>query len=101
MVAVVKADPGISNHTKVTNQPGVPHYDPSAIYLLELASMIAIANTDSGEFVSKDVAEVLQDVVRSSNSLHPLVASRAAFYLLHVLHANYVSGFVKKRMKQH
>ena len=53
--------------------------------------MIAIKNTSDGEVISKEVVEVLQDVVRNSSNLHPLVVSRAAFYLLHVLRANYVS----------
>lgn len=91
MVAVIKAEPGSPNPSKANHQQGASNYDPSTIYLLELASMIAIKNKAIGEAVSKDVVEVLQDVVRSSNSLHPLIVSRAAFCLLHVLNANYVS----------
>ena len=91
VVAVIKAEPGSPSPGKPPLQQGASSYDPSAIYLLELASMIAIDNTSNGDAISKDVVEVLQDVVRSSSALHPLLVSRAAFYLLHVLHANYVS----------
>ena len=91
MVAVIKPEPGSPNPNKNTTRPGMPLYDPSTVYILELASVIAIKNTSGREVISKEVVEVLQGVVRNSNSLHPLVVSRAAFYLLHVLHANYVS----------
>ena len=92
VVAVIKPEPGSPNPAKMNGHRAASQYDPTVIYMLELASMIAIKNTTS-DTIGKSVVEVLQDVIRSSGTLHPLVVSRAAFYLLHVLYANYVSDF--------
>lgn len=65
-------------------------YNPSAVYVLELASMLAIRDENSALAVGRDVAEALQDVVRNAPNLHPMIVSRAVFYLLHLLEASYV-----------
>jgi golgi-specific brefeldin A-resistance guanine nucleotide exchange factor 1 len=95
VVAVIKQEPGSPLPAKLREQQNPSNYNPSMIYILELSSMIAIKNTDHGGAVSKDVVEALQDVIRSSNGMHPLVVSRAAFYLLHVLNANYDQTFMR------
>ena len=95
VVAVIRPDLGIPNPRSREYSIVTSTYNPSMIYSLELASMIAIENKDHGGVVSKDVVEVLQDVIRSSNGNHPLVVSRAAFYLLHVLNANYDQTFMR------
>lgn len=94
VVAVVKSDHTVSN-SRTREHSAATMYNPSTIYILELASMIVIKNKDHGGAVSKDVVEVLQDVIRSSNGIHPLIVSRAAFYLLHVLNANYDQTFMR------
>ena len=66
-------------------------YDPSVVYVLELATILAMRDENSIAAVGKAVTEALQNVVRDSANVHPLVFSRAVFYLLHLLHAGHVS----------
>lgn len=93
VVAVVK--PESRNPTSTKTHRGTAEttssYNPSLIYILEFLSMLAIKNKDTSSSIGKDVAEVLQDVVRNYNSTHPLIVSRAAFYLLNLLSASHVS----------
>ena len=71
---------------------GHPVYDPSIVYILELVTIIAMRNDESIAAVGQDVAEALQSVVRDAPNVHPLIVSRAVFYLLHLLHASQVSS---------
>lgn len=66
-------------------------YDPSVVYILELATIIALRDQETVAAVGQAVADALQNVVRDSINVHPLVVSRAVFYLFHVLHASQVS----------
>jgi brefeldin A-resistance guanine nucleotide exchange factor 1 len=67
-----------------------PIYDPTIIYLLELATVLALRDSNTVAELGKDVAEALQGVVRDAANLHPTVASRSAFYLLSLLKASHV-----------
>ena len=99
VVIVVKPDPLSPNPSKPNrhrSSSGAPIYDPSILYVLEMASMLATRDDTSIAAVGKDVAEALQNVVRDATNVHPLIVSRAIFYLLHLLHASHVSdsGFL-------
>lgn len=65
-------------------------YDPSIVYLLELATIIALRDSETTAAVGEVVADALQNVVRDAANTHPLVVSRAVFYLLHLLNASQV-----------
>ena len=94
LVMVVKPDPTspISPKTNGHRQvPGKSNYDPSVLYILELATMLAIRDEKSVQAVGKEVAEALQNIVRDSTNVHPMVLSRTVFYLLHILTASHVS----------
>ena len=72
-----------------------PVYDPSVVFILELATILAMRDEDSIAIVGEAVADVLQNVIRNAANIHPLVVSRAVFYLLHLLHASQEHSFVR------
>lgn len=67
-------------------------YDPSVVYLLESATVIALRDSDTIAAVGESVADALQNVVRDASNSHPLIVSRAVFYLLHLLNASQVGN---------
>lgn len=95
MVIVVKPDlpsPTPAKANGPRQDSGYTTYDSSIVYILELATIIAMRNNESVDAVGQDVAEALQSVVRDAANVHPLIVSRAVFYLLHLLHASQVSS---------
>lgn len=94
VVIVVKPDrpnppPVRANGHRSTSQGLL--YDPSMVYLLELATIIALRDNETISAVGEVVADALQNVVRDAANIHPLVVARAVFYLLHLLNASQVS----------
>ena len=72
-----------------------PIYDPTIVYVLELATILALRDIETVENFAKEVGEALQTVIRNSSNVHPIVISRAVFYLLSLLRASQVSIFVQ------
>jgi brefeldin A-resistance guanine nucleotide exchange factor 1 len=68
-----------------------PIYDPAMVYLLELCTVLALRDEETVEGLGAAVAEALQNVMRNAASYHSILISRTMFYLLHLLHASYVS----------
>ncbi len=66
-------------------------YDPGVVYILELATIIALRDQDTIRTLGKEVFEALHHVVRNAASTHPVVVSRAVFYLLNLLCVGHVS----------
>lgn len=83
------SSPKLNGH-RMSHVPA--NYHPSTVYILELITMLAIRDEKSAQLVGKDVAEVLQNVVRGAAHQHALVVSRAVFCLLNLLRASYVCG---------
>ncbi|GME61987.1 sec7 domain-containing protein [Neofusicoccum parvum] len=86
-VMVVKPDlpapsPLRPNGSKVRTQG--PQYDPSLVFALELATILALRDAETVEKLGKSVADALQTVIRDNN-VHPVVLSRTVYYLLRVL----------------
>jgi brefeldin A-resistance guanine nucleotide exchange factor 1 len=69
-----------------------PVYEPSLVYILELCTVLALRDHETITTLGGDVAEALQNVMRNASSYHPIMVSRTIFYLLHLLHASYVSN---------
>ena len=94
VVIVVKPDrptpAPIKTNGHQTDSRG-PVYDPSVVFVLELATILAMQNGESVFSVGEVVADALQNVIRNFANVHPLVVSRAVFYLLHLLKASQVS----------
>lgn len=98
VVIVVKPDkpnltPVRTNGHRSTSQGLL--YDPSMVYLLELATIIALRDSETIAAVGEVVADALQNVVRDAANTHPLVVSRAVFYLLHLLNASQVIATIQ------
>lgn len=92
-VMVVKPDlpapsPLRPNGSKVRTQG--PQYDPSLVFALELATILALRDAETVEKLGKSVADALQTVIRDNN-VHPVVLSRTVYYLLRVLRESNVS----------
>jgi brefeldin A-resistance guanine nucleotide exchange factor 1 len=68
-----------------------PVYDPAMVYLLELCTVLALRDVETVVGLGAAVAEALQNVMRNAASYHAILISRTMFYLLHLLHASYVS----------
>lgn len=71
--------------------PDNPSYDPATVYVLELATIIALRDQDTIGVLGKDVFEALHNIIRNAASTHPVVVSRAVFYLLSLICINHVS----------
>lgn len=71
--------------------PTGPAYDPSHVYLLEFCTVLAIRDSETIAELGADVAEALMNVMRNASSFHSIMISRTIFYLLHLLHASFVS----------
>lgn len=82
-------NPARTNGYRKTNQG--PVYDPAIVFVLELATVLAMRNAESIATVGQAVADVLYTVVRDATNVHPLLLSRAVYYLLHLLNASQVS----------
>lgn len=65
-------------------------YDPSVVYILELATIIAMRDRETIALMGQVVADALQNVVRDAVNVHPLVVSRAVYYLFHLLNTSQV-----------
>jgi len=77
-----------NGHRVTSNSPG---YDPAIVYVLELATIIVLRDQETIRILGKDVVEALHNVIRNATSSHPVVVSRAVFYLLNILCVSHVS----------
>ena len=72
--------------------PLTPIYDPSVVFVLELATIMATRDHTSVALMGQAVADSLQNIVRDAANVHPLVLARAVFYLLFLLNASQVGN---------
>ena len=70
-----------------------PAYDPSVVFVLEFSTIMATRDPASVELMGQAVADALQAIVRDAANVHPLILSRAVFYLLFLLDASQVNRF--------
>jgi brefeldin A-resistance guanine nucleotide exchange factor 1 len=79
--------------------PTVPRsastYDPALVYVLELATILAMRDRHTVEAVGKEVATALQNIIRNASSYHYVVISRAAYYLFSLLRVSDEFDFVR------
>ena len=74
------------------NNPSTPSYDPSLVFVLELTTIFATRDQRAVALMGQAVADALQTIVRDAANVHPLVLSRAIFYLLYLLNVSQVSN---------
>jgi brefeldin A-resistance guanine nucleotide exchange factor 1 len=94
-VIVVKPDipppapsPRLNGSKNKFNQPV---YDPSLVFVLELATVLALRDEETVRELAKDVTGALQTVIRDAAKLHSVVTARSVYYLLSLLKASNVS----------
>ncbi|KAG8527452.1 uncharacterized protein KY384_007604 [Bacidia gigantensis] len=63
-------------------------YNPSIAFILELSTILASQDRGSMALIGEPVADAIQNVVREASNIHPLVISRAVYYLLYLMNAN-------------
>jgi golgi-specific brefeldin A-resistance guanine nucleotide exchange factor 1 len=69
-----------------------PTYDPSLVFVLELATVLALRDEETVRELAKDVTDALASVIRDASKLHPVVIARSVYYLLSLLKASNVSS---------
>lgn len=72
-----------------------PVYDPALVYVLELATILALRDEETISSLGADAAEALQVAIRDADNLHPVALSRAVFYLLSLLRASNDHGYIR------
>lgn len=93
-VIVVKPERPVSNagrHMRSRADPNMPVYNPGIVYVLELATILTLRDDESIGELGENLTASLQNIVRDSKNLHPLVTSRAVYYFLNLLRRSYVS----------
>ncbi|KAI9731313.1 MAG: GDP/GTP exchange factor for ARF [Cirrosporium novae-zelandiae] len=104
LVMVVKPERPAMGLEKANGQRGNhdgPAYDPATIYILELATIITIRDQEIAEICGEALAGALQNVLRSSENVHPVLCSRAAHYLLLLLKTSYDFSILRPHVVLH
>lgn len=78
-----------------------PIYNPAVVYVLELATILALRDEETIASLGADVSEALQGVIRDADRLHPVALSRTVFYLLSLLRASYDHGYIRAPVVLH
>lgn len=78
-----------------------PTYDPALVYVLELATILALRDDETITTLGADAAEALQVAIRDADNLHPVALSRAVFYLLSLLRASNDHGYIRAPVVLH
>lgn len=76
-------------------------YDPSLVFVLELATVLTSRDAASIAECGKELAVALQSVVSDSAHVHPVTLSRTVFYLLRFLRASHDHDFVRAPVVLH
>lgn len=91
--------PARSNGTKASAES--PVYDPAVVYVLELATILALRDEETITALGADVADALQTVIRDADRLHSVALSRTVFYLLSLLRASNDHGYIRAPVVLH
>ncbi|OCL13855.1 Sec7-domain-containing protein [Glonium stellatum] len=78
-----------------------PVYDPSLVFVLELATVLALRDENTVQELAKDVTDALQTVVRDAAKLHPVMIARSVYYLLSLLKASNDFDFIRAPVVLH
>lgn len=82
-------------------QHETPVYDPALVYVLELATILALRDEETISALGADAADALQVVIRDAERLHHVTTSRAVFYLLSLLRASNDHGYIRAPIVLH
>ncbi|KAI0433653.1 Sec7-domain-containing protein [Xylaria sp. FL1042] len=78
-----------------------PNYDPALVYILEFCTVLALRTPETIELLGKQIADVLQAILRNSARYHSALVSRAAYYQFNVLKASYEHDYVRAPVLLH
>ncbi|KAF2708899.1 cytohesin-2 [Pleomassaria siparia CBS 279.74] len=78
-----------------------PVYDPSLVFVLELATVLALRDEETVKELAKDVTDALASVIRDASKLHPVVIARSVYYLLSLLKASNDFDFIRAPVLLH
>ncbi|KAJ5159991.1 uncharacterized protein N7482_006995 [Penicillium canariense] len=85
----------VSRPTSARVDPNRPKYDPSMIFILELATVLTLRDDKTLETLGETLATTLQTLVRDAKNLHPLTVSRVVSYLLNLLRLSHDQHFLR------
>lgn len=88
-----------TNGTKPVTE--APIYDPAMVYVLELATILALRDEETITTLGADVANALQTVIRDADRLHSVALSRTVSYLLTLLRASNDHGYIRAPVVLH
>ncbi|KAK5132296.1 hypothetical protein LTR08_009204 [Meristemomyces frigidus] len=89
------------NGTKISQNAEPAVYNPAVVYVLELATILALRDEDTITALGADVADALQSVIRDADRLHPVALSRTVFYLLALLRASNDHKYIRTPVVLH
>lgn len=90
-VIVVKPErPTSSRATNGRAETEKSNYDPGVIYLLELATILTLRDSQTLELLGERLLTSLQAFIRDAKNLHSLALSRIIYYLLNLLRLSHV-----------
>ncbi|QIW99350.1 hypothetical protein AMS68_004868 [Peltaster fructicola] len=89
-----------ANGTKATTDLQVT-YDPALVYVLELATILALRDEETLTKLGAEASQALEDRIRDPERLHPVALSRVVFYLLSLLRASNDHGYIKTPVVLH
>ena len=78
-----------------------PAYDPAVVYVLELATILALRDEETIVALGSDVSRALESVIGDAEKLHPVALSRTVFYLLSLLRASNDHGYIRAPVVLH
>ncbi|OTA02704.1 ARF GEF2 Gea2 [Trichoderma parareesei] len=73
---------------------GLPSYDPSTPFILELCTILTIRDGGSNPTTTKQVLDAIHGILRDHSQWHGITVSRAVFYGLMILKSGYDHDFV-------
>ncbi|KAK4062700.1 uncharacterized protein Triagg1_9818 [Trichoderma aggressivum f. europaeum] len=73
---------------------GLPTYDPSTPFILELCTILTIRDGECTTSTAKQVLDSVHGILRDHSQWHGITVSRAAFYGLMILKSGYDHDFV-------
>ncbi|WPH04611.1 Hypothetical protein R9X50_00750300 [Acrodontium crateriforme] len=78
-----------------------PIYEPAVVYVLELATILALRDEETISTLGAEVAEALQNVTSDADRLHPVALGRTVFYLLSLLRASNDHKYIRTPVVLH
>ncbi|KAF2428990.1 hypothetical protein EJ08DRAFT_662157 [Tothia fuscella] len=72
-----------------------PVYDPTLVFVLEFATLLALRDDETVAELGKDVASALQSVLRNAANVHFVTISRVVYYLLILLRSSNDYDFLR------